>query len=442
MKKTIILLLSLFLFVIVHSQVSKTIHVITAGTLNSYLKNVNKSTITNITLTGNIDARDIKMIRDSILNLTVLDVSATTIKEYEGSEGTLSPQTTLYSANEFPPFSFYNGFITKASIIKSILLPNSITSIGADAFSNCFGLTYIEIPNSVTIIGDGSFDGCTCLSKISMPNSVKTIGRFAFYKCGLEDLTLPDSVSEIGEYAFAACTLISNDLVIPTTLSNIGVSTFQSCSGIKGSLVLPNTISVIGENAFNGCTGFSGGLLIPNSVISIGSHAFFGCTGLTSITIPQSVKSIGSWAFCYNYKLDSIHANSLEPIDLSSVSGVFKDIDKTSCILYVPLGSASAYKAAGQWKDFKNLIEEQVLPLQNLRFIDIYPNFVSDKFKINGINEACRICIFDLNGKVLLTNEIKPNEYVSINSFAKGEYLVKISTRVGWVTRKILKIEL
>lgn len=444
MKKTIILFLCLSLFLIGQAQVSKTINVTTPGTLSSYLKSDNKSMITNMTITGNIDARDLKLIRDSILNLAVLDVSAVTIVEYEGVKGTFA-SGALYPANELPAFSFYNGFIPKASTITSVLLPNSITSIGAEAFAYCIGLTKITIPNSVTIIGTGAFDGCKELSHISIPNSVKTIGSFAFYNCvSIESLTLPAFISEIGIYAFCGCTGISNNLVIPRTLSEIAGYAFALCSGMKGSLVIPNTISDIGERAFASCSGISGELIIPNTVISIGTNAFYNCSSLTTITIPQSVKSIGTGVFAFCYNLDSIHSNAVVPVELFSETNayeVFEKVDKTTCILYVPIGSASAYKVASQWKDFNNIIEEKILPVQNLRFIDIYPNFVSDKFQINGINEPCRVSLFDLNGRLLLTKIIIPNEYISVNSLPKGAYLVKISTSVGVVTRKILKIK-
>lgn len=93
------------------------------------------------------------------------------------------------------------------SNIISITIPNTVTSIGEDAFSWCRSLTSITIPDSVTNIGLSAFWGCTKLTAVSIPDSVTSIGEDAFNYCvSLTNVTIGNSVTEIGDYAFSSCT--------------------------------------------------------------------------------------------------------------------------------------------------------------------------------------------------------------------------------------------
>ena len=158
------------------------------------------------------------------------------------------------------------------SSILSVTIPDSIISIGSNAFSGCIGLTGLTIPNSVTSIGNSAFSGCTGLSSITIPNSVTSIGNSAFSGCtGLSSITIPNSVTSIGSSAFSGCTGLRS-ITIPNSVTSIGVYAFQRCTGLRS-------------------------ITIPDSVTSIGGYAFQGCTGLSSITIPGSVTSIGGYAF-------------------------------------------------------------------------------------------------------------------------------------------------
>ena len=67
--------------------------------------------------------------------------------------------------------------------ITNLVIPNSVTTIGNDAFRNCSGLTSITIPDSVTLIGKSAFSGCGALISITIPNSVTSIGSAVFSNC-------------------------------------------------------------------------------------------------------------------------------------------------------------------------------------------------------------------------------------------------------------------
>ena len=293
--------------------------------------------------------------------------------------------------------------------LTSVTIPNSVTSIGGNAFEGCTGLTSVTIPNSVTSIGDSAFSGCTGLTSVTIPNSVTSIGDYAFFDCeGLTSVTIPNSVTSIGSSAFSACyslasiiveqgntmydsrdncnaiietstnELISgcNNTVIPNSVTSIGDYAFADCTGLT-SVTIPNSVTSIGDGAFRFCYGLTS-VTIPNSVTSIGPSAFFDCEGLTSVTIPNSVTSIGDYAFYFCTGLTSvIIPNSVTSIGNSTFSGctglttltmesdvplsieqyTFDGVDKSTCTLYVPYGSKSAYESAEYWSEFVNIVE-------------------------------------------------------------------------------------
>jgi hypothetical protein len=229
MKKTILISILVILSSLLPAQVLKNINVSSVGTLKTLLTTTEKTTVTNLTVTGAIDARDIKFIRDSIINLTELDISNVTILEYNGYDGTsyynyMDPSLTItnYPANELPPQAF-----ACSKYLKSIKLPNSITSIGFGAMQICPELTSIVIPNLVkTIVGE-TFTNCNKLSSVSMSNSVTTLGQDVFAGCVLlTDLALSDSLKSIGGAVFLSVPLKS--IKIPKSVTYIGAIAYSS----------------------------------------------------------------------------------------------------------------------------------------------------------------------------------------------------------------------
>jgi len=192
----------------------------------------------------------------------------------------------------------FNNVINDYDNLKTVIIPDSVTSIGKCAFYRCKGLTSVNIPDSVTTIGDYAFYWCNGLTSVNIPDSVTSIGSGAFSCCnGLTSVTIPDSVTTIGDNAFSQCDGLTS-VNIPDSVTSIGHGAFFWCKGLT-SVTISGSVTSIADYTFAECLRLTS-VTIPDSVTSVGKCAFADCSGLTSVTIPDSVTSIGKWAFNNN----------------------------------------------------------------------------------------------------------------------------------------------
>ena len=200
---------------------------------------------------------------------------------------------------QIPDYLFYN-----AGFIGSLTIPNSVTTIGNEAFLSCSGFTgNLTIGNLVTSIGNGAFSYCyNFTGNLDIPNSVNSIGNYAFSGCSgfTGNLTIPNSVTSIGDAAFSGCSGFTGNLIIPNSVTSLGGSAFSYCSGFTGDLVIPSSLTEIMDGVFSGCNGFDGELIIPSTVTSIGQYAFSECSGFSGeLVIPNNLTEIEEGAFSY-----------------------------------------------------------------------------------------------------------------------------------------------
>ena len=173
-------------------------------------------------------------------------------------------------------------------------IPNSVTSIGDNAFRNCSNLTSVTIPNNVTSIGNNAFQGCNNLQTVNYnATNCTTMGNTStsvFQGCSsFTTLNICNEVTNIPNYAFNGCNRLDT-LIIPNNITTIGTSAFYNCTGLK-SLTIANGVATIGNYAFENCTGLTS-LSIPNSITSIGWSAFAGCTNIEELVTPRHFSSI------------------------------------------------------------------------------------------------------------------------------------------------------
>lgn len=247
-----------------------------------------------------------------------------------------------------------NGIIETASgcLIagcKNTRIPESVKSIGDDAFCGCEGLNYIVIPNSVTGIGESAFEH-TGLSNINIPESVTEIGNRAFLACNsLKEARLPESIKRIGPAAFENCTNLSS-VNIPESVRYIGASAFERCSSLKTVTISADTIC---NAAFLGCKGLTD-VSLGDSVRYLGRAAFANCKSLKSFTIPMQVTKLNPYVIDTGYNNPPIKALTLQ-------SPVPPEIDPEALpdglTIYIPKGSKEAYQSA--YPEGYNFVEVQ-----------------------------------------------------------------------------------
>ena len=218
--------------------------------------------------------------------------------------------------------------------LKSIVLPNTIETIGAYAFSKCTLLRSVSMQEGLKTIGQYAFNGCTILKRFTLPSTLETIGDYAFAECkDIATLSIPDGITSIGKSAFGYCTALE-EIEIPGSVKTIAQYTFRGCTGLT-SVAMEEGVETIGSNAFRDCTALKI-IKVPSTVTSIGTDAFYGVIAtsvgpvgsgadyefawsdsipsyafynlrkLTAVTLPDTLTRIGEYAFRYCTALGEI----------------------------------------------------------------------------------------------------------------------------------------
>ena len=257
---------------------------------------------------------------------------------------------------------------------KNTTIPNSVTSIGSQAFWHCSGLTSVTIGNSVTSIGESAFQGCSGLTSVTIGNSVTSIGESAFYYCS--DLkSVKSEISVPFTFGSDAFSYISSNcvLAVPYGTKDAYITKGWTTSVFKGGIkeffpVVDGIYYYFNSNnkqatVIAGENKYSGNVIIPSSVTfndteysvtSIGEKAFYSCAGLTSVTIPNSVTSIGNAAFANCIELAEVYCYA-EQIPTTG-NDVFKDSYINYVTLHVPASAVNAYKTTAPWSEFGSIV--------------------------------------------------------------------------------------
>ena len=271
----------------------------TAGHLNDSIAASHKdlTKVKRMKVTGTINARDFTTMRDSMPNLTALNLKDVRIKgvysyRFGGSQ---------YWPKKADDDVLHRWCLCNKKTLTSIVLPDVLKRIDEEAFSYS-GLTgSLNIPEGVVEIGALAFADTDFTGVLTLPSTLKKIGSSAFLECGFKcPLNLPDGIEEIGSFCFLDCQYLYGNLVLPSHLKKMGSSAFKGCAGLKGDLVIPKSLTVIPSYAFDKCK-FEGRLQLHDGITDIGEYAFYNNGFIGELELPRSLVGLGGDNFFGNY---------------------------------------------------------------------------------------------------------------------------------------------
>lgn len=185
-----------------------------------------------------------------------------------------------------------NGTFCGCIKLQSIQLPSTVSSIGKWAFKGCAEITEIKIPTKIKKIQQGTFSGCKNLKHINIPNGVKNIEGYAFFNCrSLKEIALPSKLENVDTTTFSSCPNLADEngfVIIANILYNY--------YGEKTEITIPQSVIAIADEAFKNDSTIKN-ITIPEGVLVIADSAFEKCTELESVNVPDSLAHIGNYAF-------------------------------------------------------------------------------------------------------------------------------------------------
>ncbi len=246
----------------------------------TYEKEANAYTVTGI---DNIES--IVKIPDMYNDLPVTKIAPAVFHNCIGIDEVVLPKYL----SEIGASAFQN------SSIEKIIIPNSVTIIGENAFHDCKNLFEVKLSNSIDTLSEYLFMGCTSLLSIDIPFNVKTISRYAFSSSGLKSISIPAGVSTIEDFAFFNCYALEK-INITDTCPFIGYHAFNNTLWYNqqpDGVVYLNRIVL----EYKGTMPANTTLTIKDGTYAIDNLAFYGESNLISISLPSSLRKIGTYAF-------------------------------------------------------------------------------------------------------------------------------------------------
>lgn len=240
-----------------------------------------------------------------------------------------------------------------------LVIPASTSRIAEGAFADRTDFNRVEFASPCVLkdIGPYAFMGCVNLRDMPLPSSLRKIGEGAFRECvSLTDITLPHGVATVPKQAFAWCGSLKS-VSLPESVTDIASHSFAYCASLD-SIAIPRRVTHIGSNAFSFC-GSLAEVSLPASVRELESYAFSECVSLSSATLPANGNLLGELIFSGCRSLKSVTVASPVPPEFDCASTLFEENERamySTCRLYVPAHAAAAYRRAGGWCLFLDIL--------------------------------------------------------------------------------------
>lgn len=216
-----------------------------------------------------------------------------------------------------------NNAFQGAKSLKKITLSKALEIMGKAMFKDCVALTSVKIPATVKNIPVDAFLNCKSLVKVDL-GSVETIAKYAFSNCEkLITIELPQTLTELDPMSFFGCKALEavnvkegnakfksvDGVVIATNEENVFDTIAMYPAGKLGGYTIADDIKVIADRAFYDCDNLAE-VTFPSGIERIGNEAFFDCDQLLSITLPEGARNVGDYAFASCNELREFIVNS------------------------------------------------------------------------------------------------------------------------------------
>ncbi len=429
---------------------------ITAGGLQAAIGE--NTTVTTLTVSGEMDASDFDFIGQEMKELTTLNLTNAKIVAYSG-EGKIMGQTD-FASDVLPAYSLMGSKISTIALpatlveigeaalsstqLTAITIPASVKTIGMGAFSNCDQLTAIEIPVTVTtmashafmgcdklesvkvgdgisVINDYTFARCVALTEVKLPSTLKTIGNSAFNSCvSVKEISFPATLVAIGDYTFQSTGLTSVNLSENATMTSIGEWAFANCTELS-SVALNDNISTIGKGAFfddpklvefnmpascqevkeyvfKGTSAIDTSKVVHQGVTTIGAYAMTGWNHVTTFTLPMSLAYIGDNAFEGWSSLERLNADKLNVVPELGAN-VWEGVDQPSATLTVSNPLYADFIAAEQWNEFQISQPSSVEEIIADGATSVKAYFTGDNLTVKATADIVNLQIYDSSGR-------------------------------------------
>ena len=370
------------------------------------------------------------------------------------------------------------------SYLKDCKLPKMLKKIGNEAFSYNVLLKELIVPESVEEIGRNFLFFSIGIEKVRLPDNLEVMNDLLFAECRkLKEVNIPSQLREMYDCIFYNCLDVSPSVaILPETVEILDGSAYYGISTIE-EVVVPKNVRVL-RDAFHGMAGLRKATILTDKLTEIGDFAFYWCSALEEVNIPDKITRIGEGAFFWNLRLRKINIpstvtriekNAFDSAPLDSIdipAGVtfigrnafwnnrnLKKVysrpvmppitnewtDESSYLpflnsadeatLYVPKGSADAYRASEVFAGFKEIVELEAWQWPTSIST---PTMPTDAYKVygkagtlhiettGGAQEPAFVNVYSINGQVVWKGQVTNRMEVPL---PQGLYVVQIGKR-------------